>query len=127
VPIEPFGELFGLERLPGAAARKEPFAVGVTGAGQVVAFSDESVDEHAERGRDREQVIPDAESEAAVGGLEVGPSQSVDAAEWQRIEQHQAPRHPIDQGNGVIVEEVGEQVEPPRFGDAHSSTTTFDR
>jgi hypothetical protein len=117
VSIESFGELLGLEGLSGTASREEPVAVRMTGAGQVVALFDELLDENGQRGGNWEQVIPDAESEPAVCGLEVGCPKSVDAADRQRVEQHEAARHPVDNGDVVVIEKARQQVESCWFGD----------
>ncbi len=127
VPVEPFGELFGLDGLSGAAAGEEPIALGMTGTVPMVTLADELFDEFAERAGNREQVVPDTEGEPAACGSEIAGLQSADAAHGQGIEEHETARHTIDQSDGVVSKKAREQVESRCFGDGAWFALSVDR
>ncbi len=63
-------------------------------------------------------VAADVDGETVGAGVQVGEAEPVDAGGGQGVEQHEAAGDPVDEFDGVVGQQPGEQVEPVGFGDA---------
>ena len=127
VSVETFGELIGLDGLPGTAPGEEPVAAGMSSGAHVAWPLEECSDECGQRTGHGHAVVADPHRMPAVNGFEVGRAKTVDPGEWERVEQHQATGDPIDQVDAVVTEEAAEQVEALVLGDAAGRGGTVGR